>query len=245
MTRALGGPWRAPEEPQSPPRGAVLSRRAHVALAGSSCCRWPSTSASPRGTSTPTACSGSGKWLVAKVCTYMQQRGRGIGATLRTPVSAATLPANRRTAPPPHPPPPHTTFPTPPPLPHPTLSPHPHVPPPRSCRDDETGAPTRLMGFDVAQPTARNKGKVEAIATIRRLVPYNNVGGPLWPICVGVRGGGVGGRLHPRLHPTLVDSHVPTPHFVPLTHLLPRPRAGGHGGRRHHGPGGCAARGRG
>mmetsp|Transcript_25433 Transcript_25433/g.55213 ORF Transcript_25433/g.55213 Transcript_25433/m.55213 type:complete len:677 (-) Transcript_25433:1350-3380(-) len=41
--------------------------------------------------------------------------------------------------------------------------------------DDETGAPTRLVGFDDAQPTAYNHGKVRAIATIRSLHPYNNV----------------------------------------------------------------------
>ncbi len=50
-------------------------------------------------------------------------------------------------------------------------------PPPRSCRDDETGEPTRLVGFDLAEPTARNQGKPQAIAMIRQRCPYNTVGG--------------------------------------------------------------------
>ncbi|PNG99890.1 Phosphoserine phosphatase, chloroplastic, partial [Tetrabaena socialis] len=41
--------------------------------------------------------------------------------------------------------------------------------------DDETGEPTKLMGFDLSEPTAHNQGKVEAIAGIRQRNPYNTV----------------------------------------------------------------------
>ncbi|PNH08421.1 Glycerol-3-phosphate dehydrogenase [NAD(+)], partial [Tetrabaena socialis] len=41
--------------------------------------------------------------------------------------------------------------------------------------DDETGEPTKLMGFDLTAPTSRNQGKVEAIAGIRQRNPYNTV----------------------------------------------------------------------
>ncbi|GFH06444.1 phosphoserine phosphatase, chloroplastic, partial [Haematococcus lacustris] len=41
--------------------------------------------------------------------------------------------------------------------------------------DDETGEPTRLVGFDIKEPTAHNQGKPQAIARIRQKYPYNNV----------------------------------------------------------------------
>lgn len=41
--------------------------------------------------------------------------------------------------------------------------------------DDETGEPTRLVGFDVSEPTAHNQGKPEAIARIRQRQPYNTI----------------------------------------------------------------------
>ncbi|KAG2446311.1 hypothetical protein HXX76_000899 [Chlamydomonas incerta] len=41
--------------------------------------------------------------------------------------------------------------------------------------DDETGMPTKLVGFDVSEPTAHNQGKVQAIARIRQRNPYNTV----------------------------------------------------------------------
>eukprot|EP00198_Chlamydomonas_reinhardtii_P000461 XP_001689796.1 predicted protein [Chlamydomonas reinhardtii] len=41
--------------------------------------------------------------------------------------------------------------------------------------DDETGMPTKLVGFDTSEPTARNQGKPEAIARIRENNPYNTV----------------------------------------------------------------------
>ncbi|KAG2432760.1 hypothetical protein HYH02_012893 [Chlamydomonas schloesseri] len=41
--------------------------------------------------------------------------------------------------------------------------------------DDETGMPTKLVGFDISEPTARNQGKPEAIARIRETNPYNTV----------------------------------------------------------------------
>ena len=41
--------------------------------------------------------------------------------------------------------------------------------------DDVTGLPTRLVGYDPRQPTARNKGKPEAIALLRAQNPYNTV----------------------------------------------------------------------
>ncbi|MEW5301255.1 MAG: hypothetical protein WDW36_004126 [Sanguina aurantia] len=41
--------------------------------------------------------------------------------------------------------------------------------------DDETGAPTRLMGFDPSQPTAHSMPKVQAIDRIRDQNPYNTV----------------------------------------------------------------------
>lgn len=36
-------------------------------------------------------------------------------------------------------------------------------------------APTRLAGFDLAEPTARNQGKPAAIRLIRRRNPYSTV----------------------------------------------------------------------
>ncbi|KXZ53840.1 hypothetical protein GPECTOR_6g758 [Gonium pectorale] len=41
--------------------------------------------------------------------------------------------------------------------------------------DDETGAPTKLVGFDTSEPTAHNQGKPQAIARIRQRNPYNTV----------------------------------------------------------------------
>lgn len=41
--------------------------------------------------------------------------------------------------------------------------------------DDETGEPTRLIGFDMSEPTAHNRGKPEAISRIRQRNPYNTV----------------------------------------------------------------------
>ncbi|EFJ50802.1 hypothetical protein VOLCADRAFT_88690, partial [Volvox carteri f. nagariensis] len=41
--------------------------------------------------------------------------------------------------------------------------------------DDETGEPTKLVGFDLSEPTAHNQGKPEAIARIRQRNPYNTV----------------------------------------------------------------------
>jgi len=45
------------------------------------------------------------------------------------------------------------------------------------CRqwDDETGQPTRLVGFDPSQPTSCNGGKIRAISKIREDNPYNTV----------------------------------------------------------------------
>ena len=36
--------------------------------------------------------------------------------------------------------------------------------------DDETNEPTRLVGFDMSEPTAHNQGKPEAIRSIRQKV---------------------------------------------------------------------------
>ncbi|KAF5828643.1 HAD-like domain-containing protein [Dunaliella salina] len=41
--------------------------------------------------------------------------------------------------------------------------------------DDDTGQPTRLMGFDPSQPTSSNGGKIRAISKIREDNPYNTV----------------------------------------------------------------------
>ncbi|GBF87939.1 glycerol-3-phosphate dehydrogenase [Raphidocelis subcapitata] len=41
--------------------------------------------------------------------------------------------------------------------------------------DDDTGEPTRLVGFDNSEPTAHNQGKPQAIARIRRGRPYNTI----------------------------------------------------------------------
>mmetsp|Transcript_6379 Transcript_6379/g.19796 ORF Transcript_6379/g.19796 Transcript_6379/m.19796 type:complete len:598 (-) Transcript_6379:3278-5071(-) len=41
--------------------------------------------------------------------------------------------------------------------------------------DDETQSPSKLVGFDTSEPTSRNQGKPEAIATIRNKFPYNTV----------------------------------------------------------------------
>lgn len=45
--------------------------------------------------------------------------------------------------------------------------------------DDETMEPTRLVGFDTTEPTARNQGKPQAIAMIREQNPYNLVSASL------------------------------------------------------------------
>ncbi|KAF6254612.1 HAD-like domain-containing protein [Scenedesmus sp. NREL 46B-D3] len=41
--------------------------------------------------------------------------------------------------------------------------------------DDETGEPSRLVGFDTNEPTAHNRGKPTAIARIRQRNPYNTI----------------------------------------------------------------------
>mmetsp|Transcript_21179 Transcript_21179/g.55176 ORF Transcript_21179/g.55176 Transcript_21179/m.55176 type:complete len:618 (+) Transcript_21179:94-1947(+) len=41
--------------------------------------------------------------------------------------------------------------------------------------DDDTGQPTRLVGFDPSQPTSSNGGKIRAISKIREDNPYNTV----------------------------------------------------------------------
>eukprot|EP00798_Chlamydomonas_sp_ICE-L_P022254 gene22254-29324_t len=41
--------------------------------------------------------------------------------------------------------------------------------------DDETGEPTKLVGFDMSLPTSRNNGKPEAIAKLRQTFPYNTI----------------------------------------------------------------------
>ena len=41
--------------------------------------------------------------------------------------------------------------------------------------DDETGLQPRLVGFDLKEPTAHNKGKPEAIATLRHAFPYETI----------------------------------------------------------------------
>ncbi|WIA14356.1 hypothetical protein OEZ85_002885 [Tetradesmus obliquus] len=41
--------------------------------------------------------------------------------------------------------------------------------------DDETGEPSRLVGFDSSEPTAHNRGKPTAIARIRQRNPYNTI----------------------------------------------------------------------
>eukprot|EP00775_Hariotina_reticulata_P002377 gene2377-2682_t len=41
--------------------------------------------------------------------------------------------------------------------------------------DDDTGEPTRLVGFDLNEPTAHNQGKPAAIARIRQKNPYNTI----------------------------------------------------------------------
>lgn len=41
--------------------------------------------------------------------------------------------------------------------------------------DDETGEPSRLVGFDMSEPTAHNQGKPAAIAKIRQRNPYNTI----------------------------------------------------------------------
>lgn len=41
--------------------------------------------------------------------------------------------------------------------------------------DDESGEPTRLVGFDASEPTAHNRGKPQAIARIRQRNPYTTV----------------------------------------------------------------------
>lgn len=41
--------------------------------------------------------------------------------------------------------------------------------------DDETGEPSKLVGFDTSEPTAHNRGKPEAIARLRQRFPYSGV----------------------------------------------------------------------
>lgn len=41
--------------------------------------------------------------------------------------------------------------------------------------DDETEEPSRLVGFDMSEPTAQNQGKPQAIAKLRAEFPYNTV----------------------------------------------------------------------
>eukprot|EP00798_Chlamydomonas_sp_ICE-L_P022253 gene22253-29323_t len=41
--------------------------------------------------------------------------------------------------------------------------------------DDETGEPTKLMGFDMSEPTSSGSGKPEAIAKLRQTFPYNTI----------------------------------------------------------------------
>ena len=41
--------------------------------------------------------------------------------------------------------------------------------------DDETLEPTRLVGFDMSEPTAKNQGKPQAIAKIRQKFPYQSI----------------------------------------------------------------------
>lgn len=39
------------------------------------------------------------------------------------------------------------------------------------------GMPTKLVGFDVREPTGHQGGKPRAIAELRRMFPYETVGG--------------------------------------------------------------------
>eukprot|EP00798_Chlamydomonas_sp_ICE-L_P013167 gene13167-30652_t len=41
--------------------------------------------------------------------------------------------------------------------------------------DDETGEPTKLVGFDLSEPTSSSQGKPEAIAQLRQNFPYNTI----------------------------------------------------------------------
>lgn len=41
--------------------------------------------------------------------------------------------------------------------------------------DDETGLPTKLVGFDLREPTAHQGGKPQAIARLRELFPYETI----------------------------------------------------------------------
>lgn len=41
--------------------------------------------------------------------------------------------------------------------------------------DDETGLQPMLKGFDLKEPTAHNRGKVEAIAKLRQTFPYETI----------------------------------------------------------------------
>jgi hypothetical protein len=41
--------------------------------------------------------------------------------------------------------------------------------------DDDSGMPTKLVGFDVSEPTAHNQGKPAAIARIRQKQPYQSI----------------------------------------------------------------------
>lgn len=41
--------------------------------------------------------------------------------------------------------------------------------------DDDTGMPTRLVGFDLAEPTGKQRGKAKAIAQLRERYPYETI----------------------------------------------------------------------
>lgn len=41
--------------------------------------------------------------------------------------------------------------------------------------DDDTNSPTKLVGFDLSEPTAHNQGKPQAIAAIRQRYPYKTI----------------------------------------------------------------------
>lgn len=55
--------------------------------------------------------------------------------------------------------------------------------------DDETGLQPMLVGFDLKEPTAHNRGKVEAITKLRQTFPYETI------IMIG---DGITGALRPR-----------------------------------------------
>lgn len=41
--------------------------------------------------------------------------------------------------------------------------------------DDETGLQPKLVGFDLKEPTAHQRGKVDAIAKLRQTFPYETI----------------------------------------------------------------------